>query len=98
MELSVVPFPLKNNIFSMPFSHYHLCINYCLVSGFFSVCTAVQAEGFKILNEGDEVEYDVQDAQDGKVAAANVKVLKTSVTDEQREAFAERANARRVRF
>eukprot|EP01122_Echinamoeba_exundans_P009119 TRINITY_DN314_c0_g2_i1.p4 TRINITY_DN314_c0_g2~~TRINITY_DN314_c0_g2_i1.p4 ORF type:complete len:166 (+),score=60.83 TRINITY_DN314_c0_g2_i1:876-1373(+) len=56
--------------------------------------TAVQGEGFKILNEGDQVEFETQNNGE-KIAAANVTVIQTSVTQAQRDAFAERSNARR---
>lgn len=48
------------------------------------------------MNEGDDVEFDVTSA-DNRSFATNVKIVNTSVTDAQREAFTERANARRVR-
>jgi hypothetical protein len=57
---------------------------------------AVQGEGFKILNEGDQVEFEAQ-SNGEKVSASNVAILQTSVTQAQRDAFAERSNARRVR-
>jgi hypothetical protein len=45
---------------------------------------AIQGEGYKMLNEGDELEFDIDNRERGPVAA-NARVVSTSVTEEQRQ-------------
>lgn len=42
--------------------------------------SAIQAEGYKTLKEGDKVEFEVQNGQKGP-QAANVKVIKWALVD-----------------
>ncbi|MDI6800345.1 MAG: cold-shock protein [Actinomycetota bacterium] len=37
--------------------------------------SAIQGEGFKVINEGDKVEFEVVEGENGKPQAANVKKI-----------------------
>jgi CspA family cold shock protein len=49
-------------------------------SDVFAHYSAIEAEGYKSLQEGDEVEYDIVDGPGGKPQAANI-VRKKPVSD-----------------
>ena len=38
--------------------------------------TALERAGISTLNEGDKISYDLESGRDGKVSAANVKLLR----------------------